>query len=159
MVLLVGGRVAIAVMPDSTLGRFESLDTELTIGTFTNRKEIWRVASELFQDNMVVGAGVGSFGRAMGDAVNWSMVAHNTFISVAVELGIVGLVLYVVPIGFALLAARRLPEDERWLVWGAFAAWTVGVMSLSWEHQKVSWFLLVMSAQFALLRQGDAPLA
>jgi O-antigen ligase len=79
-------------------------------------------------------------------------VAHNSFISVAVETGIVGLLLYLGMFFAVFLALMRLPSFERRFTLVLLAALMVAMMPLSWDDQKSVWFVLAL-----LLGLSQAP--
>lgn len=70
--------------------------------TVDQRSEIWQAALDTVHDNPVAGVGLQNFTYAGGQYT----MAHNTPLQVAAETGVVGLVLYLVTIGVALLGHR-----------------------------------------------------
>jgi O-antigen ligase len=87
-------------MPNSPWERFS---TALS-GGGSGRLAIWRVGWEALKHHWLIGAGVGMYPNAYDEVLirvyqssfqQWDRVAHNTILSTAVELGIVGLILLV----------------------------------------------------------------
>ena len=78
---------------------------------------------------------------ALGQKRGNRMVAHNSFLSVLTETGIIGFSLFSVLLGMLGFYVYRLPELERrfWTV--TLATWTIGVSTLTWEHRKPTWLL------------------
>ncbi|HEY7381986.1 MAG TPA: O-antigen ligase family protein [Gaiella sp.] len=86
----------------------------------TGRVDIWTVALRMVEDKPVLGVGAGSFkassihyllepGTLIRDEfiVDEPHVPHNIYLNVLVELGAVGLVLFLLVLGYCLLAALR----------------------------------------------------
>jgi hypothetical protein len=63
---------------------------ELTEGTLTHRTVIWAAGMEVFRDHPFLGVGAGAYSPATVKIVNIPLIAHNTFVSVLVELGVFG---------------------------------------------------------------------
>jgi type II secretory pathway pseudopilin PulG len=88
-------------------------------------------------------------------------LAHNSFLSVLVELGIVGLALFGIILSIALIEVVRQPKwDARfWLT--MLAMWLVGASALTYEYRKATWLFLsfaVASAALARHREEVDPL-
>jgi len=89
----------------------ELLDSEIVIGenviSFNNRNELWKFGLFHLNDRLLFGFGNGGFWtdeRVMEFATSYGWVLdnfHNGFINLAVELGLVGLVLFVFLIVFS----------------------------------------------------------
>jgi O-antigen ligase len=64
-------------------------------GLLNGRQGLWTRAIELFKSNPIFGAGYGSYAAyaSVTDAITTS--AHNYYLQVAAELGVIGLILYV----------------------------------------------------------------
>ena len=87
-------------------------------------------------------------------------VAHNSFLSVLVELGLVGFLLFALILTVVVIQAWNQPKWERrfWLT--MLIVWTIGASTLTWEHRKTTWLfwgLLVASAAIYQLREEETP--
>ena len=70
--------------------------------------------------------------------------AHNSFLSVAVELGLVGFALFGLIVAIAATEAwdRLRPERMFWLT--LILVWGIGASSLTWEDRRSTWVVLTL---------------
>jgi O-antigen ligase len=147
--LLVCG--ALVFVPSTSWERLSTIPLEFSQGTFTGRTVIWTAAWELFRTHPFLGVGANAFRltvsrilaepiRADESGTPQAPAAHNTFLSVLVEQGVIGFALFCALLGFLALSLRRLPPfpQKLWIVF--LGVWIVGVSSLTWEMRKPTWF-------------------
>jgi O-antigen ligase len=137
-----------------------------SFGNGTGRTDIWTVGWRMVQHHPVTGVGVGNYktssihyllepGAIQRDEfiVDTPKVAHNTYLQVLAELGIVGAALFAAIVGFSLLcilkAARcfeRLGDETMELMSRALLVALCGVLAadffISEEFSKQLWLLL-----------------
>jgi O-antigen ligase len=153
MALLAGGLVAtVSLVPESAWTRMYTIPAELTGGSFGDRVRIWRAGLDAFVSDPLVGVGAGGFSAAVTPRLGARAVAHNTPLSIAVDLGLVGLVLFGGALASAAGGAARRALDDRGLVWTLLATWAVGSASLTWEYRKTTWLVVLIGAAVAALR-------
>jgi O-antigen ligase len=135
---------ALSFLPETSWKRWSGIGREMQQGTWGNRKLVWAAGWDLFEKRPVRGVGAGAFGTEIQRV--WPgppspIVAHNTFLSILIEEGLIGFGLFLVLLINLILAALQLPhlEASLWLV--TLATWATGVFSLTWEGRKPSWFL------------------
>ena len=128
-------------VPGPTWERVFSIGEEVVDGDMTHRTTIWAGGMEVFRNHPFVGVGSGAFAPAVANLIDNWYVAHNTFISVLVELGIVGELILATWLAAMLFCAMRLPRLDRCLWLTLILAWAVGVSSGTWEYHKATWFL------------------
>jgi len=154
--LLVLTGTAVAVLPESTWQRLGTIQSEVANGTLTKRTYIWAAGLDVFRDHPLLGVGAGAFGPSVYSRLDIAYVAHNSYLSVLVELGVTGAVLFSSTLVMLCQLILRLPMLERrtWLI--LMVTWSVAVSSLSWEHRKPTWFLfgllIAQSQTFAQAR-------
>lgn len=125
------------------------------------RVVVWRKGIETFKTNptvAVIGVGASGFKEGVGEIRGERFVAHNSFISILLELGLVGSIFF---IGILYYCFRSLLSMEglRKMCWVfALFTWTVGAQFLSYEHRKETWFILgmIMASQFIHKRHRKA---
>jgi O-antigen ligase len=148
--------VADRVVDTAQIERIQSLEAEVSDGTLGGRLPLWRLAWDRFTDRPVTGIGASTFRLEAEKASGRGRAPHSTFVGVLVELGTVGLVLFLTVIGSAARSAARL-EPELRRIWVAIAvAWSVASFSLSWETKKITWFLAALVATQAVAREHVA---
>jgi O-antigen ligase len=137
---------AVVFLPETTWKRWRGTGKELAQGTWNERLVIWSVGLELFQEHPVRGVGAGSFPDGTRKMLPPGFVAHNTFLSILVEEGLVGFALFLLLLLALVFPTLQLPGAERslWLV--VLAVWTLGVSTLTWENRKPTWFLFGLLA-------------
>lgn len=122
-------------------------------GEVTDRSSIWRAGFEVFQQYPFLGVGAGAYRRI--DPLG--TVAHNSFLSVAVELGLVGLVLFLAMLLSCLLTSsiKHKPRLEQTLWILLFLTWGLGAFVLSWEHAAPTWLLFGLSTTWAGIAENQ----
>lgn len=148
-------------MPYSPLDRLlrpNESDTESS----NIRLQLWSASGKIFHDHPLLGVGPYNFPKYMhrylppGVELDF-VVPHNTYLQAAVELGSVGLLLFLSMIGFTLFGLARLrrmavaAKDEYYTllstsVGSGIVGFSAAVMFLSAEHAKLFWFAIFLSA-------------
>ncbi|MGD0500810.1 MAG: O-antigen ligase family protein [Bryobacteraceae bacterium] len=146
LALLAAGPVLL--VPLATRARLETLPEEATSGTLHDRTRIWKAGAKLFEQNPMLGVGFGAYPKEAYPLLRIHYNAHNTFLSVLVEAGVVGFVLWLLFLGVLVWFVRALPPRERALWYTTLMVWGVGVLAVAWEHRKPTWliFALIMTA-------------
>lgn len=121
MVVMVVGYVAYTQLPASVTGRVETIINYEQDYNFTaqeGRIEIWKRGMRMVKEHPLTGVGIGNFTTADGlmrtVPGRW-MNAHNSPLQVAAEIGLLGLVLYIVMLVRMFRASnelRRAPPDK-----------------------------------------------
>jgi O-antigen ligase len=154
--LLLTSAIFILLPYVQTLKSFQRLGTtgaEITEGDLNDRTGIWRQGLSSFVEHPIIGVG-----SNMYRSVNrLGKVGHNSFISVLVELGLIGFLLFgiILAIVFTQAWSHQSKWDKSfWLT--VFAVWTIGSSTLTWEHRKTTWlFLSFIVASAALTRYRE----
>jgi O-antigen ligase len=154
--LAAGIALASAYVPPETWGRIFTAREELAGGTLGARTVIWQAGLDVLERNVLVGVGAGGFPQAVAPALFVAVVAHNTLLSVAVELGIVGVLLLGGAFAAMLRGAAGADKHDRALATILVLAWWVGSSSLTWDYRKTTWFVILIGAAVAALRSAPA---
>ena len=151
------GAIAAAVyfVPPDTWQRLLRVGTDLTQGTMTHRTQIWAGSMELFREHPLLGVGSDAHAAAVVKIVARPLVAHNTFLSVLVELGVAGELIFLGLIACAFEFARRIGSLERTFWTLLLAGWCIGAVGGTWEYRKATWFLFGLLAAHVYVRRRN----
>jgi O-antigen ligase len=144
LLLLVVGALRLA--PLATRNRLATLPREATEGTLHDRTRIWKAGLQLFKTHPLLGVGLGAYPKAAYPALRIHYNAHNTFLSVLVETGVAGFVLWGLLLATLVWFAGLLAARERALWFTALAVWAVAVLTVTWEHRKPTWLIFALIA-------------
>jgi O-antigen ligase len=136
--------------------RFSTIGSELTKGDLNERTLIWRDGFAAFAEHPLIGVGsdmypsINSLGKA----------AHNSFLSVLVEVGLIGFALFALILTIAVIQAWNQSrwDSKFWLT--ILLIWAIGASTLTWGHRKPTWLflnLIIASAAIAHHRDETVP--
>ena len=141
--LTVSGALAAVYIPDRIVQRLATTGTEVEDLSLGGRFKLWEAGFKALTERPLTGYGAGFWRDAVSPWLGPNpQVAHNSFISVAVETGIIGLLLYLGMFLAVFLALQRLPSFERRFTIVLLATLVVAMLPLSWDDQKSVWFML-----------------
>jgi O-antigen ligase len=120
-----------------------------------NRLYIWSVGLKMIADNFLLGVGSGNFAVAFpkyaGSISSHGIVAHNSFVSVFGELGIIGLSLFIWLFYshfknlLTFFKMNRDDEPNKIIAKGlfyAFMTFLIASLGIAWEYNKLIPFIL-----------------
>jgi len=123
--------------------------------TFELRQQIWKAGLECWAEAPIIGVGASGFVTAVSANRSRALVAHNTFVQILVDNGIVGIGLMLGVWGILAGMAWRLPRNERILSLGVFAIWVIASMGGSLEYAKDTWLIYAwIMVQSQLVRES-----
>jgi O-antigen ligase len=131
----------------SSFRRFGTTTSELTEGDLNNRTKNWREGLESFTKRPVLGVG-GNMYRSVNSL---GKVAHNSYLSVLVEVGMIGFILFGAILTIVGMQALRLAGWDRRFWITQLMVWTLGAFTLTWEHRKSTWLFFSLVVAFAAL--------
>jgi O-antigen ligase len=151
--------VAAAVyVPETTWARLGTTREEIESGTLNERTTIWKAGLELFPRYPVGGVGAGAFPTAVKPFLGSKKGPHNTFLSVLIEQGVIGLALFSLMFLSVYFHARSAPPEDRRFVLVLLLTLFVGLTPRTYEFKKLTWLmfslLLVPSTAAALAYQA-----
>ncbi len=138
--------VVLVLAPQASIDRLSTTADEVRSGDLNERRQLWAAGLDAFADHPLGGVGGGASRHAIAERTGREAGAHNTFISIAAEVGVLGLV----PFGLALVVVGgvllRLPFAERRAGLVLLATLLLGLVPLHWERSKGLWFVVAVLA-------------
>jgi O-antigen ligase len=124
------------VLPSQISERFASIPEELQHGTLSDRRQLWEAGAAIVREHPLQGIGAGA---TQGE---FSIAAHNTALELMMEGGAVSVALLYGALLIGLARMWRHDRRQGRFLLAASIAWFIGSLSLSWESQTVTWFLI-----------------
>jgi O-antigen ligase len=162
---------ALPLLPSSLFTRLSTTGDEITSGTMNERTIIWNAGATVFRSHPFAGVGAGSFPKAVEpligkapvesmeeyDETKGTYVAHNTFLSVLVETGLIGFAIFCTILLLLVRHILEMPPLEKWLWAVTLLVWVTAVSVSTWETRKPTWIVFsLLLAQASALRQPAA---
>ena len=144
IVVVMAGAVAVAYVPEKIVQRLATTGTEVEDLTLGGRFQLWTAGVKAFAVRPLTGyTASGGWRNAVSPWLGPDpQVAHNSFLSVLVETGLIGLIFYMAMFVAVFLALLRLRSLERRFTLVLLATLGVAMLPLSWEDHKAVWFML-----------------
>ena len=139
-------------IPRSVIERLGTTGVSIATGDLGGRVTLWLQSLTYFYDHPMVGIGSG----ALTSNYVLGAMAHNTFLSVLTELGIIGFLLFMCILIITLAQALRQKKTYALLWVTILAIWSIGVFTLTWEYRKATWLFLTMIVVSAHLNSSAA---
>ena len=150
LLFIVGASIVLPRIPATSIQRLGTTGSEMESGDLNGRERLWREGLASFERHPMLGVGTNMFRSVNTEG----KVAHNSFVSVLVELGILGFLLYVTIIFIAGLRILGQPPWDKWLWISVFIGWILSSSTLTWEYRKPTWlFLNLIVVSAAALRR------
>ena len=157
LLAIIGATVVLPRIPVTSIQRLETTKSSMVSGGMNGRERLWREGFASFVRHPWLGVGVNMF-RSVNTE---DKVAHNSFISVLVELGMLGFFLFILVVIIAGIHIFGQPPWDKWLWLTIFVGWVLSASALTWEYRKPTWLflnLIVVSAA-AAREQFNLPFA
>jgi O-antigen ligase len=139
--VLLSSAILILLPYVQTLESFQRLGTtgeEITSGDLNNRTNNWSEGLASFLEHPLLGVGSNMY-RSINSL---GKVGHNSYLSVLVELGLIGFILFFSILVIAFLRAWRQPKWQSWFWLTVLTVWSIGAFTLTWESRKSTWLFL-----------------
>ena len=144
--ICVGGVLALAAIarfvPRTSWDRLSTASEEIESGSFNERGDIWASGLEALVDRPLHGVGAGAYSVAIEPILGWGRPPHQTFLSVLVGQGVIGLALWLAMFAAAFLPVLRMPALERKLWITILMTLGIGLQVRTWDYRKPLWLIL-----------------
>lgn len=160
--LVLASAILILLPYVQTLESFQRLGTtgdELTSGDLNNRTNNWSEGLASFVEHPLLGVGSNMY-RSINSLAKTAegKVSHNSYLSVLVELGLIGFILFGMILAITFVQAWRQPKWQSWFWLTLLAVWGIGAFTLTWEARKSTWlFLSFIVVSAALTNEKEEP--
>jgi O-antigen ligase len=132
--------VVLTFAPKASVDRVLSAGSSIKSGDLNYRTVIWKTSIQEWKNSPIIGTGVGGLYSLLSrQHVNYAW-AHNTFIHLLTENGIIGLTLYVLMIFSILYFILRAPFEEKIFLLSLLLVMLVSQIALHTHIQKATWF-------------------
>jgi O-antigen ligase len=145
------------LIPQGILQRLGTTEASVVNGDLNGRLEIWQAGLDVFEEHPLLG--IGSY--AFPSAIELNKAPHNTYLSILVEVGIIGFGLFAITIVIIVYNVIGQPNQVRQFWLAILIALAVGILTLNWGHRKQTWLfpsLIVASASLNVQRSGSIQL-
>lgn len=155
IMLLAAGALAVAYVPETTIERLSTIGTEVEGGRIGGRAKLWRAGLQAYAQHPIAGFGTGHFKSAITPILGpAAQVAHNSFVSVLVEQGIVGFTLYMAMLFAVFRSVMRLRGMDRRFALVLLGTLCVTMLPLTWEDRRVVWIVMALLLGFSQARMA-----
>jgi len=151
--VITAAALILAVVPEATKGRLNSVSDLWNRGDLNQRVNIWSAGWRAFKEAPAGGQGAGSFVDAAGLAPEDT--AHNTALGVLVEGGLVAMLLASALVMASLSAVFRSPEPLRIALAVMMGIWVLSSMVGTIAENRTTWVLFGVAAVSERLGRGD----
>lgn len=139
------------LVPESSIERLYTIGSSIKSGTINHRTTIWKYGLRVFFENFLIGTGINTFPLAIKEFLGEEVVAHNLYLTIASEQGIIGFLIFAAFLGSIVLRVLSTPSLERKFLLTVFLTWALGVFTLTWDGVKATWIILIMLLSYARL--------
>jgi len=126
------------LVPQSSVQRLATAGSSVAEGDIGHRVYIWREGLFVFSEHPLLGVGSAAFRTVVG----LGRVAHNSFISILVELGMIGFALFAIILAIAVYQAMRQSRWDAAFWLAVLMVWALGLSVHTWEQKKPTWLFL-----------------
>lgn len=129
---------AMHLTPADTAKRLATVNISIASADLGGRIALWKASINIFSNHSLFGIGSG----ALTAGTKLNTVAHNTFLSVASELGLIGISIFIIILLTVLFQILHQSNSNKALWLTILIVWGVGAATLTWEFRKTTWLFI-----------------
>ena len=127
---------------ERNIERLQATPDMIREGDYNYRHIIWSTGLQVFREHPVIGVGAAGFRHAVEEHLHRRWAPHNAYLSVLVDTGIIGFLLFLSCFAIAAFPLLKFSYPARMAYLILIVTLLVGMIPLGWEYQKVTWLVL-----------------
>jgi O-antigen ligase len=135
-----------SLAPKESVDRIFTSGKSISSGTLNSRTVIWGASLNQWKNAPIIGNGIGSLGSVLSTEHVQYDSAHNTYIHILTENGLVGLSLYLFLIISILYYTLQTPLNQKSFLIALLMVILVSQITQHTHFHKETWFALTMLA-------------
>jgi hypothetical protein len=137
--------LAVVVLASGFSGNAAAKRVSAYEGTLSERHDLWSLAGKVAAEHPLFGIGRGNWEEVSGSHI----IPHNTFLSFLTDIGIVGFLVFLIPVLTWLSRGFRYRETRGWAI--TCLVGMVGGLAVSFDNFRFFWLSIgVLVAQLAV---------
>jgi O-antigen ligase len=151
IIIILAGVSAVWLVPQSSFQRLSTTTTEISEGSMQGRMSIWKSGLAAVPHRAFHGYGPAGWYPAAGAVAGRIRGPHSSYLSILVEEGIIGLLLFLTMFIMVLMRLRTLPTFERRIGLALLGTLAIANTPLNWDVYKASWLVLALLAAWSVV--------
>ena len=131
----------VSLAPKESVDRIFSIGDAIQSGDLNSREIIWQYSLESWQERQILGGGTGSLRHTLNRYHVEFYSAHNSYIQLLAEHGLIGLGIYLVMFGSLLYYILKCPIETKLFLLALFITIALSQISLHSHKLKEVWFV------------------
>jgi len=132
--------------PTSSVERIFSSGKSMSSGTLNGRTVIWSASFAQWEKSPIAGTGIGSIQQVLSHSHVEFSSAHNTYIHILTELGLIGIALYLFMIFSIVYYLLKASINDQVFLFSFLLVITVSQLTMNTLYDKEMWFALTILA-------------
>lgn len=131
----------VSLAPKASVERIFSIGKSLQSGDLNYREVIWQHSINVWSENPILGNGTGSLAAVLNPYHVEFAWAHNAYVQILTENGLIGLFIYLMMIGSLLYYALKCEIETKFFLLTLWVTIAVSQMTLHSQNLKEIWFV------------------